>query len=512
MYNVIIAVLIFSSILSFSIAIFAFKKNEQVSTFSFSMLMLACSIHAFGYAFELNSRTLNELMFWVRFEYVGISFFPFLLVWLTYTQKNDESFKNNLLLLLFFSVSLTTLFMVQTNAHHGLYYQAFSLDVSGPISYINIDKNLWYHVHSLFTLLAFFIVVGHTRTLYKKSTEYYKKRAMYTLVSLIIPLLGGIIYVLGFTPNQLDILPFIYAPVGLIWFFTVHKYGVFDWMPITYKKVFQQISEGVIVIDNRGSVVDYNLSAYEIFKPIKLISKGMNIDGLLEIIDFKANNNESTFVISQENMDYTYELTLSMITGTKENPMGKIMVVKDISQEAAAKALLEELARKDALTGIHNRRYFFELCNHVIQKARLLNKSVSFVLMDIDYFKKVNDTYGHLAGDLVLKEVTRLCKKILRNDDVIGRYGGEEFAILIYDLSSNETERIIERMGKIIREHKFYISKDQYIHITVSFGIYRPDLDVDTDIHTITNKADKGLYKAKNKGRDCLVIHKEHLG
>jgi hypothetical protein len=75
MFNIIIAILIFSSLLSLSIAIFAFKKNEQVSTFSFSILMLACSIHAFGYAFELYSKNLETIMFWVRFEYIGISFF-----------------------------------------------------------------------------------------------------------------------------------------------------------------------------------------------------------------------------------------------------------------------------------------------------------------------------------------------------------------------------------------------------------------------------------------------------
>ena len=173
---------------------------------------------------------------------------------------------------------------------------------------------------------------------------------------------------------------------------------------------------------------------------------------------------------------------------------------------------LHTMATRDSLTGCVNRGYFMELAQEALTSAHRNRTPLALAMLDVDHFKKVNDTYGHLAGDFVLKEVTRLCKKILRNDDVIGRYGGEEFAILIYDLSTNETERIIERMGKIIREHKFYISKDQYIHITVSFGIYRPDLEVDTDIHTITNNADKGLYKAKNKGRDCLVIHKEHLG
>jgi diguanylate cyclase (GGDEF)-like protein len=354
--------------------------------------------------------------------------------------------------------------MIQTNEYHDLYYKNIGMDIKGLMTYISIEKNIWYHVHSLFTLLAFFIVVGYTRTLYMKSTDFYKKRAKYTLISLIIPLVGGLIYVLGFTPNQLDILPFIYAPVGLIWFFTVHKYGVFDWMPITYKKVFEQISEGVIVIDTNGSVVDYNLSAFEIFKSFKLLSKGMNIHGLLDEIEFKEKDHESCFILTKEDIDYTYELTLSEINGVRDKKLGQIMVIKDITQEAAAKALLEEFASKDALTGIHNRRYFFELCNEVIHKAGLLDKKISFVLMAIDYFKAVNDAHGHIAGDFVLKEVTQVCKKSLRDVDVIGRYGGEEFGILIYDLTIDETEKIIERMARNIREHKFYVSKTNYIH------------------------------------------------
>ena len=163
---------------------------------------------------------------------------------------------------------------------------------------------------------------------------------------------------------------------------------------------------------------------------------------------------------------------------------------------------LEILASTDALTGTKSRRNFFDIGEQYILMAKRENIPLSFIMLDIDYFKKVNDTYGHMAGDEVLKNFTKLISKTLRKSDIFGRVGGEEFAIILHNADKNTALQIAAKIRKQINDN-FVKFKDQIINITVSLGVAVLK-DKDT-LDSLFNEADKALYISKQNGRNQVT-------
>lgn len=165
---------------------------------------------------------------------------------------------------------------------------------------------------------------------------------------------------------------------------------------------------------------------------------------------------------------------------------------------------LKENATRDFLTGLHNTRSFDVYFNDYIKKSLESGKKLSFLMLDIDFFKKVNDNYGHPAGDYILKEFGKIIVSSCRTLDVVSRIGGEEFSVLLPDCSLDKTLEVAERIRTNVEKHDFIIN-DMVIHITVSIGaaVYPDTTDC---IDKISEKADAGLYKAKQSGRNKVCI------
>ncbi|MCL1893689.1 MAG: GGDEF domain-containing protein [Holophagaceae bacterium] len=170
------------------------------------------------------------------------------------------------------------------------------------------------------------------------------------------------------------------------------------------------------------------------------------------------------------------------------------------------------LAITDTLTGLPNRHHFFEVAIAEHTRSRRYKKTFSIIMLDIDYFKKVNDTYGHFVGDLVLQAVAEQLQKSLRETDFPGRYGGEEFIALLPETSIAEAQLVAERIRHNIQD-KDLIFDDRQIKVTASLGIYNfgsfdeADDVAGQSIDEIIDKADKALYSAKNKGRNRVETY-----
>ncbi|MBD3239094.1 MAG: diguanylate cyclase [Chitinivibrionales bacterium] len=169
----------------------------------------------------------------------------------------------------------------------------------------------------------------------------------------------------------------------------------------------------------------------------------------------------------------------------------------------------DELLRKattDALTGIANRHYFMNRAREELAFARRANVLLGMVMLDIDHFKKVNDTYGHQAGDYVLSQFASLVDKRIRGEDLFGRYGGEEFCILMRgSMEPPGAKTFCERIRKTVEEFDFNFNGTS-IPVTVSIGLaLRKGADIQT-IDEFIQAADKGLYKAKQDGRNRVEV------
>lgn len=164
------------------------------------------------------------------------------------------------------------------------------------------------------------------------------------------------------------------------------------------------------------------------------------------------------------------------------------------------------LAITDGLTKIYNHRFFQELFEKEFKRADRYHSGFSLIMLDIDHFKRVNDTHGHLCGDEILKELASLVKGCLRTIDTAARYGGEEFAILLPETTLREAELTAERIRNGVEQHQFMSPDGQGLHITVSQGVTSYPASDAFSRHDVVAKADSALYRAKGAGRNRVCV------
>ncbi|WP_018703781.1 diguanylate cyclase [Anaeromusa acidaminophila] len=192
-----------------------------------------------------------------------------------------------------------------------------------------------------------------------------------------------------------------------------------------------------------------------------------------------------------------------IVSAVKMEWFGKPVVMVAINDISARKKMEEELQRlatTDTLTGILNRRQFFILAEQEVERSRRYGRTLALLLYDIDHFKQVNDTFGHQAGDVVLRELAKLVHEQLRRNDIEGRVGGEEFAVLLPETTISEAVVLAERIRGIIENFAINIGETS-LHITASFGVTAVK-ETDVALDSIYKRADSALYEAKNAGRN----------
>lgn len=163
----------------------------------------------------------------------------------------------------------------------------------------------------------------------------------------------------------------------------------------------------------------------------------------------------------------------------------------------------------DGLTGVFNRQAFDDALNDLMARSKVMNNDFSLLMLDLDDFKKINDTYGHLIGDRVLVAFCQKCRSSIRGDDVLARYGGEEFAILLPGASLKNGLKKGRQICDTISSARYATSNDQnddYLSVTVSIGVTVFKKEDTTE--TLIGRADKALYKAKRSGKNCVVAIK----
>lgn len=162
----------------------------------------------------------------------------------------------------------------------------------------------------------------------------------------------------------------------------------------------------------------------------------------------------------------------------------------------------QKMATQDYLTGVSNRRFFMERAQEELSRANRYTHPLTFMMMDIDHFKNINDTYGHHAGDQVLKNVASICTDNLRVHDLFGRIGGEEFSAMLPETNLNDAMVVAERIRKAIEDAEWAIDGKK-VSCTISIGMSQLNDDSET-LDNLMKKADEALYLAKSSGRNCI--------
>ena len=276
-----------------------------------------------------------------------------------------------------------------------------------------------------------------------------------------------------------------------------------------------------------GEMIDKFVSDHLIYIFLKnrlIWPKACNDDKIFELI--KCLNNKSEYILTPDKKIGVFPLISegkllgSIVTKSTDNVLSEkeINYLEQLTNQAAttisrANVYAEILkhATLDALTGFNNRRQLEERIKQEVSSAKRQKRNLCAIMTDIDFFKNVNDTYGHAAGDLVLKTVSKVIKLQLRDYDIAGRYGGEEFSIILPYTKLTEAKMDAERLRRAVECAKIDISKvnsdvqEKIIGVTISLGI--AEYEVGDDEKTILQKADKALYKAKESGRNRSEVY-----
>lgn len=227
------------------------------------------------------------------------------------------------------------------------------------------------------------------------------------------------------------------------------------------------------------------------------------LDELALLTKNKVAGMETFHLIGQDPRYYwSVKVTLQRANGETYAILG---MSTDITERKRLEDELLRLATTDELTNLNNRRHFLTLAEQTLNRSRRYREPLALCMCDIDFFKNINDTFGHTIGDQVLQQVAEIIRKTLRDTDIAGRIGGEEFAIMLVQTSLANAQEVAERLRQNIEKSQIILDDGHLVPLTISIGVAIPSYPVET-LATLMQHADHALYQAKRSGRNQVCV------
>jgi diguanylate cyclase (GGDEF)-like protein/PAS domain S-box-containing protein len=315
-----------------------------------------------------------------------------------------------------------------------------------------------------------------------------------------IPMLASAVYMARIVPlRNMDLAPLAFNISMLVLAWGVLRERIFSLVPMARHEVYQSLDDAVFVLDPQHAVVDLNPAAIRLFgfDPRK-VNRVPLID-LIPAAQGLLSRGRGEVVIRIDG--HWFDVHLSTLYSQEKIAVGFLLVWRDVTRFKALEAELTRLATIDSLTGLMNHRQFCDSAEQLLAQARRHQRALSLFMLDLDHFKQINDGYGHQQGDAVLIAVAEVCRLVLRASDVVGRLGGEEFAVLLPDTPEPAAQEVANRLLQAIRQLQF--SGD--LRISASIGIACLDKSGQS-FDVLLGQADAALYRAKAQGRDRAVL------
>ncbi|MCD6534106.1 MAG: diguanylate cyclase [Deltaproteobacteria bacterium] len=525
-YRAFVFLLYFSSTVTMGLSFYAFLQRKQPGALAFSGLTLMMTVLSLGSYFAALSGSQAAADFWCsKIRFVGMAYIPvfFLVFVLAYESRYNFLTLRNIFLLFFFP--LLTLVIVFTNNYHGLFFQSVEyVRYEGLFLRTSWRPGSWFWIHTAYSYAL--VLLAMSILLYRVVSKYrpYKNQALLMLVGALAPFFANILVTWRLTGDQaLDYTSFAFTLSGLTMGFALFHYRLLDLVPIARDTVIECIDDVVIVLDRQLRVVDANPAAQNILSPDKLIVGGdvheflpVSYDFGRLLADVEKRQVEMDLVLAGGRQS-VFDLRISKLRKPNREWVGILIVARDVSERVdmvddrermildleEAKAELTRWANFDFLTEINSRRYFIEVAGKELVRSLRYRRPLSLIMMDIDHFKVVNDTFGHEVGDRVLVEVAQAIKTELRQIDVLARFGGEEFIVLLPESCWEQARMVAEKIRIAIAELKIEELNPGF-RLTISLGIAGKLADDVSSLSDLLRLADTALYAAKKAGRNCV--------
>lgn len=473
------------------------------------LLMLAFAEWNFCLGFEYASMTRGLDILWSKIAYIGTVSAPllFLIFAIQYTE-DAQSISPGLMRILWI-IPVITLGMAFTNEYHGLLWSAVLPNPDKyPVRFLYYH-GIWFWIAVIYFYLC--LIIGTILLVFDaiRQQHVYRQQAIAILFAVPIPWIANILYISGNSPLPgVDLSPLCFSIAGIIFALGIYRFQLLNLLPIARSRIIEELQDGLIVLDSRDRIVDMNPMACKMLEQDEQTSLGkLAKDVFPDFSRYLELPEEQAEIRLKDHSRDWLELRVSSIMDSSGLQTGRILILRDISgrkkveEELKAKSReLEKLAITDVLTGLNNRRYANQVFELEMERSNQNGLPLSIGLLDIDRFKKINDKFGHIAGDEILKEIANMLFSSTRYMDMVARMGGDEFFLLFKNTDLKAATHAMERLRQRVANRKF---PGVPYSITFSAGVIlcQKNESADEAIHRV----DKLLYQAKRSGRNRVL-------
>jgi diguanylate cyclase (GGDEF)-like protein len=501
MSELLLGIIYFLTLTALITAIYGSLQREANHSLYVILLSLAIAFFSLGSLLVLASKSAETAFMGFRIQHIGQPFIGGL--WFLYTMDVcGYTIRKRPMIVLLMALPVVMSFGVTSGDPLGLFIRSLSYEQDSILPKITGNFTPLYNV-GLLHIYGFNIASGAfiVSKIFRQS-EKSKNRLFIHFFAGLFTLLVGVIAVILKNPYKRELASASLCIFSVLLNIYLLKTGAFRIVAKAKYQLFESVQDGIVIVNKRNEYMDANDKAKYIFPVLAEVESGTPIaaiDGFFPVSS-QTNRHENEFTVTNDNTKNHYTVTRSELLEDNQY-IGSTFMIYDITKLKNLTVMLEELATIDELTQVNNRRNFFLLTEGMIVTMKRLGTYVCVAMMDIDDFKQVNDTYGHVFGDEVLKTVALQCKTLLRQSDVLGRYGGEEFGIAFYGMDLDSAIKRLDQLRQSISEIKICQGTIK-TNVTVSIGFSFVDYGAEYPLKYVISQADLALYKAKQSGKN----------
>lgn len=502
-----IVYLITSILISCFISVYAWQNTRDAGSKSFAVACFTSILWMIGDVVGRISQNFETAWTGELIRYLGVNFLPVALLVFIHHYCGKRLSRRTVLLLCVIP-TISWLFLL-TNLWHSLFFTEIT------VSSVKILK-VKYGAYFLFVHLPYSYALwlwGFGRILIKagRASRHYRQQLIFLLVALSIPFCVNIMGVLklfgevGYTPHSFFI---FFLLIG----FAMFRYRLLSSNPIAYQTVFHIMEDGILVVDKNGIVTDFNASAARIIGKTARDITGLKLTEVFSRwgdamtgLDIK-NRFYAEIETNVSGIRNFFAVSAVPLPTFREQFGGSILTLRDVTDRLQYQEALEKLAYCDPLTQLANRRKFHESVRQASLDFRINSRPFSIVYIDLNRFKSINDTFGHEIGDKLLMSVAERISENLRKRDLLARFGGDEFAVLLLDCDEREIRRVMNRI--LASFNRPVLLGDLAVTAELSLGAaICPNHGEDVD--GLIRRADAAMYSAKRRGGGYLLYDRE---
>jgi diguanylate cyclase (GGDEF)-like protein len=511
----VIFLLLVSIIVSIYLLVVTFWRCRSEKRYNFMLCVLSILLYLIGYFLELTAFSTDGAFVAVKVMYAGSCFLPAACLFFV-ADYCDFRFRSKFLTPLILAFPVMGVLLVWTTEYTGLMYTAYRFDADKPLYGLQIDEGpLYFFIYGYSTL---YIAAGCAIliiTLLRRRNQF--KTIILLLAVLLAPLAANGVYILctfvfknAF--SYVNFTPYAMIIANVLFYINIIRYDLFDIIPMAYSATLDYIRDAFVLVSNDMKYVSSNRAARLLFPDLEALRRGAPVtqisnwpDELRNIADYSEELGLRFVLADGEEEKRYFSAQLDAITATrKRNLLGWIILIQDITSLIRMMQKLEQAAYTDALTGLYNRRHFMELAVMQFERAKRENTVCHVMMLDLDFFKNINDTHGHMAGDAVLRNVSVCIKECVRSYDLVARYGGEEFVVMISDSDEETALRLAERIRCYVADNPC-LYEEGSLPITFSIGV-ASCAEADS-FDTLLRYADEAMYAAKRNGKNQVMSY-----